>query len=119
MAVLVTAKASWLRNCSFARIDCSECSYESKNVALFVENAVSNAKWLLSGTTKLFRLDEVFKTTKIFGVHVARPEPRLMPVLRAITKVPLWDIRSRSEGFYRFSQPVKTASLLKVGTIDF
>ncbi|KAK4164457.1 hypothetical protein QBC43DRAFT_369820 [Cladorrhinum sp. PSN259] len=102
---------NWLHNCSFARIVWDECSYESKNVALFVENAVSNAKWLLSGTPKLFGLEEVCKTAKVFGVHVARPEPRLMPGLPAITKGPEWDIRSRSEDFYRFSSPVKTASL--------
>ncbi|KAK4229415.1 DNA repair protein RAD5 [Podospora fimiseda] len=102
---------SWLHNCSFARIVWDECSYENKNVALFVENAVANSKWLLSGTPKLFGLQQICKTAKIFGIHVARPEPRLMPGLPEITKGPEWDIRSKSEDFHRFSSPVKTASL--------
>ncbi|KAK3994651.1 hypothetical protein QBC44DRAFT_391387 [Cladorrhinum sp. PSN332] len=102
---------SWLHNCSFARIVWDECSYESKNVALFVENAVSNSKWLLSGTPLVFGLEQVCKTAKMFGIHVARPEPRLMPGLPPITKGPEWDIRSKSEDFHRFSSPVKTASL--------
>lgn len=102
---------SWLHNYSFSRIVWDEYSYENNHVALFVEHAVSNAKWLLSGTPKLFGLEEVCKTAKLFGIHIARPEPRLMPGLPAVTKGPEWDVRSQSEDYHRFSSPVKTASL--------
>ncbi|KAK4466470.1 DNA repair protein RAD5 [Cladorrhinum samala] len=102
---------SWLHNFSFSRIVWDEYSYENNHVALFVEHAVSNSKWLLSGTPKLFGLDEVCKTAKLFGIHIARPEPRLMPGLPAVTKGPEWDVRSPSEDYHRFSSTVKTASL--------
>ncbi|KAK0702627.1 hypothetical protein B0T21DRAFT_416871 [Apiosordaria backusii] len=107
--------ASWLHNCSFARVVWDECSYDhkadNKNIPFFVENLVANAKWLLSGTPKVFDLAEVCKTAKVFGVHLARPEPRIMPGLPAITKGPVLDPASKSEEFHVFSSALKSASL--------
>ncbi|KAH6842581.1 hypothetical protein B0I37DRAFT_393104 [Chaetomium sp. MPI-CAGE-AT-0009] len=63
---------SWLHNCSFARIVWDECScYEDGPIGLFVANAVANAKWLISGTPKLFGLEEVCKIAAAFGIHSA------------------------------------------------
>ncbi|KAK4042658.1 hypothetical protein C8A01DRAFT_13781 [Parachaetomium inaequale] len=103
---------SWLHNCSFARIIWDECSYDDDdNIHLFVANAVANAKWLLSGTPKLFGLEQVCKMAAAFGVHVARPEPRMMPGLPAVTKGPELNPMSKSEQFHVFSSRVKSAAL--------
>ncbi|KAK0660400.1 hypothetical protein QBC41DRAFT_350956 [Cercophora samala] len=108
-------RASWLHNCSFARVVWDECSYDhkadNKNIPFFVENLVANAKWLLSGTPKVFDLSEVCKTAKVFGVHLARPEPRMMPGLPAVTVGPVLEPASKSEEFHRYSSALKSASL--------
>ncbi|KAK4174421.1 hypothetical protein QBC36DRAFT_380208 [Triangularia setosa] len=107
--------ASWLHNCSFARVVWDECSYDhkadNKNIPFFVENLVANAKWLLSGTPKVFDLSEVCKTAKVFGVHLARPEPRIMPGLPVITVGPVLEPASKSEEYHRYSSALKSASL--------
>jgi hypothetical protein len=103
---------SWLHNCSFARIVWDECSYDDdENIHLFVANAVANAKWLLSGTPKLFGLEQVCQMAAAFGVHVARPEPRMMPGLPAVTRGPELNPMSKSEQFHVFSSRVKSAAL--------
>ncbi|KAK4154178.1 hypothetical protein C8A00DRAFT_33070 [Chaetomidium leptoderma] len=102
----------WLHNCSFARVIWDECSYDDdKHVPLFVANAVANAKWLISGTPKLFGLEQVCKIAAAFGVHVARPEPRMMPGLPAVTKGPELDSMSKSEEFHVFSSRIKSVAL--------
>lgn len=102
----------WLHSCSFARIIWDECSYdESSNISLFIANAVANAKWLISGTPKLFGLEEVCRIASAFGIHVARPEPRMMPGLPAVTKGPELTPMSKSEQFHVFSSPLKSAAL--------
>ncbi|GAB1316218.1 hypothetical protein MFIFM68171_06428 [Madurella fahalii] len=101
-----------LHTCTFARIIWDECSYdENAIVPLFIENAVANSKWLLSGTPKLFGLEEVCRIASAFGVHVARPEPRMMPGLPAVTKGPELDAMSKSEQFHVFSSSLKSATL--------
>ncbi|VBB80530.1 Putative protein of unknown function [Podospora comata] len=106
---------SWLHNCSFARVVWDECSYDhkadNKNIPFFVENLVANAKWLLSGTPKVFGLSEVCKTAKVFGVHLARPEPRIMPGLPAVTGGPVLEPASKSEEYHAYSSALKSASL--------
>ncbi|KAL2198168.1 hypothetical protein P885DRAFT_34567 [Corynascus similis CBS 632.67] len=103
---------SCLHNCSFARIVWDECSYDDdSNIRLFVANAVANAKWLLSGTPKLFALEQVCNISAAFGVHVARPEPRMMPGLPAVTKGPELAPMSKSEQFHVFASPVKSVTL--------
>ncbi|KAG7286384.1 hypothetical protein NEMBOFW57_008693 [Staphylotrichum longicolle] len=103
---------SWLHTCSFARIIWDECSYDDEEtISLFIANAVANAKWLLSGTPKLFGLDQVCKTAAAFGIHVARPEPRIMPGLPAVTKGPELNPMSKSEAFHVFSSRVKSSTL--------
>ncbi|KAL2264458.1 hypothetical protein VTK26DRAFT_23 [Humicola hyalothermophila] len=105
---------SWLHSCSFARVVWDECSYDddkNSNIPLFVANAVANAKWLLSGTPKLFDLGDVCRIASAFGIHVARPEPRLMPGLSAVTKGVELDQTSKSEQFHVFSSPVKSVTL--------
>ncbi|KAK4244108.1 hypothetical protein C7999DRAFT_17603 [Corynascus novoguineensis] len=103
---------SCLHNCSFARIVWDECSYDDdSNIRLFVANAVANAKWLLSATPKLFALEQVCNISAAFGVHVARPEPRMMPGLPAVTKGPELAPMSKSEQFHVFASPVKSVTL--------
>lgn len=103
---------NWLHSFSFARIIWDECSYdENPMIPLFIENVVANSKWLLSGTPKLFGLEEVCRIASAFGIHVARPEPRMMPGLPLVTKGPGLDTMSKSEQFHVFSSPVKSASL--------
>ncbi|KXX80855.1 DNA repair protein RAD5 [Madurella mycetomatis] len=102
----------WLHSFSFARIIWDECSYdENPIIPLFIENAIANSKWLLSGTPKLFGLEEVCRIASAFGIHVARPEPRMMPGLPLTTKGLELDTMSKSEQFHVFSSPVKSASL--------
>ncbi|KAL2149184.1 hypothetical protein VTH82DRAFT_8532 [Thermothelomyces myriococcoides] len=113
------AKGPWavscLHNCSFARIVWDECSYDDdeKNVHLFVAHAVANAKWLLSGTPKLFALEQVCKISAAFGVHVARPEPRITPGLPPVTKGPELTPMSKSEQFHKFCSPVRSVALAR------
>ncbi|SPQ26641.1 974c9426-7b5b-4dd5-b544-610f3acf48df [Thermothielavioides terrestris] len=101
-----------LHNCSFARVVWDECSYDEGGlVPLFVANVVANAKWLLSGTPKLFALEQVCKIASVFGIHVARPEPRMLPGLPAVTKGPELDPMSKSEEFHVYSSRVRSAAL--------
>ncbi|KAK3294970.1 uncharacterized protein B0H64DRAFT_425560 [Chaetomium fimeti] len=103
---------SWLHNCSFARIVWDECSrYEDGPIGLFVANAVANSKWLISGTPKLFSLEEVCKIAAAFGIHVARPEPRMMPGLPAVTRGLKLEPMSKSEQFHVYSSVTKSAAL--------
>lgn len=103
---------TWLHSCSFARVIWDECSYNDKDhIPLFVSNAVANAKWLISGTPKLFGLAEVCAIADSFGIHVARPEPRMMPGLPAVTAGPQPDQMSKSEEFHVFSSAVKSTAL--------
>jgi site-specific DNA-cytosine methylase len=105
---------NWLHGCSFARVVWDECSYDEKDqVPLFVANSVANAKWLISGTPKLFGLEQVCKIAAAFGIHVARPEPRMMPGLPAVTKGPQLSPMSRSEEFHVFSSEVKSVVLAR------
>ncbi|KAK4195011.1 hypothetical protein QBC40DRAFT_212452 [Triangularia verruculosa] len=107
--------ASWLHNCSWARVVWDECSYDhrgdNKNIRFFVENLVAYTKWLLSGTPKAYDLAEVCNMAKVFGVHLARPEPRIMPGLPAVTAGPVLEPASKSEEFFEFSSALKSASL--------
>ena len=112
----ITKKAwniSSLHNCSFARVIWDECSYDDddQQVQLFVANTVANAKWLLSGTPKLFGLEQVCMTAAAFGIHIARPEPRMMLGLPGITTGPKLDPMSKSEEFHVFSSRVKSTTL--------
>jgi len=103
-----------LHACSFARIVWDECSYDDDKdsyIPVFVANAVANSKWLLSGTPKLFDLGAVCRLANAFGVHLARPEPRLMPGLPAITEGPKPEQLTPSEQFYAYSSSVKSSSL--------
>ncbi|KAK3906718.1 hypothetical protein C8A05DRAFT_40473 [Staphylotrichum tortipilum] len=103
---------SSLHNYSFARVVWDECSYDDDEILpLFVANAVASAKWLLTGTPKLFGLEHVCNLAAAFGIHVARPEPRIMPGLPAVTKGPVLEPMSKSEQFHIFSSPVKSSSL--------
>jgi hypothetical protein len=103
---------SWLHSCSFARVVWDECSYDGGNhIPLFVANAVANAKWLISGTPKLFDLGEVCKIAGAFGIHVARPEPRMCPGLPPVTRGLELDQMTKSEQFHVFSSPVKSVEL--------
>ncbi|KAL2162377.1 hypothetical protein VTH06DRAFT_7290 [Thermothelomyces fergusii] len=105
---------SCLHNCSFARIVWDECSYDDDdNIRLFVAHAVANAKWLLSGTPKLFALEQVCRISAAFGVHVARPEPRITPGLPSVTKGPELAPMSKSEQFHKFCSPVKSIALAR------
>ena len=107
-----TWSISSLHNYSFARIIWDECSYDDdETVPLFVANAVANAKWLLTGTPKLFGLEHVCNLAAAFGIHVARPEPRIMPGLPAVTKGLVLEPMSKSEQFHVFSSRVKSSSL--------
>ncbi|KAL2264913.1 hypothetical protein VTJ83DRAFT_7423 [Remersonia thermophila] len=110
------AKLQWtptcLHNCSFARIIWDEYTYDGGDlIHLFVSNAVANAKWLLSGTPELFTLEHVCRVAAAFGIHLARPEPRMMPGLPPVTAGPVLDPMSKSEEFHVFSSRVKSASL--------
>ncbi|KAK4100076.1 hypothetical protein N658DRAFT_146287 [Parathielavia hyrcaniae] len=102
---------NWLHSCSFARVVWDECSYDDHIISLFVSNSVASAKWLLSGTPKLFDLSHVSNLASAFGIHVARPEPRIMPGLPALTNGPVLSPMSRSEEFHVFSSGVKSATL--------
>ena len=104
---------SSLHNCSFARVIWDECSYDDddQQVQLFVANTVANAKWLLSGTPKLFGLEQVCMTAAAFGIHVARPEPRMMLGLPGVTTGPKLEPMSKSEEFHVFSSRVKSTTL--------
>ncbi|AEO59218.1 hypothetical protein MYCTH_2307313 [Thermothelomyces thermophilus ATCC 42464] len=105
---------SCLHNCSFARVVWDECSYDDDdNIRLFVAHAVANTKWLLSGTPKLFALEQVCRISAAFGVHVARPEPRITPGLPAVTKGPELAPMSKSEQFHKFCSPVKSVTLAR------
>jgi site-specific DNA-cytosine methylase len=105
---------NWLYCCSFARVVWDECSYDEKEpVPLFVAHSVANAKWLISGTPKLFGLEQVCKIASAFGIHVARPEPRIMPGLPAATKGPQLSPMSKSEEFHVFSSEVKSVVLAR------
>ena len=107
-----TWSMSSLHNYTFARTIWDECSYDDDEVVpLFVANAVANAKWLLTGTPKLFGLEHVCNMATAFGIHVARPEPRIMPGLPAVTKGPVLEPMSKSEQFHIFSSRVKSSSL--------
>ena len=117
VANMAITKKGWnissLHNCSFARVIWDECSYDDddQQVQLFVANTVANAKWLLSGTPKLFGLEQVCMTAAVFGVHVARPEPRMMLGLPGITTGPKLEPMSKSEEFHVFSSRVKSTTL--------
>ncbi|KAL2115558.1 hypothetical protein VTJ04DRAFT_9813 [Mycothermus thermophilus] len=101
-----------LHNCSFARIVWDEYTYDGGDIIhLFVSNAVANAKWLLSGTPELFTLEHVCRVAATFGIHLARPEPRMMPGLPPITTGPSLDPMTKSEEFHVFSSRAKSASL--------
>ncbi|KAK3305388.1 uncharacterized protein B0T15DRAFT_195642 [Chaetomium strumarium] len=101
---------SWLHNCSFARVIWDECSYDDDNhIRLFVANAAANAKWLISGTPKLFALEQVCKMAAVFGIHVARPEQRMMPGLPAVTEGPKLHPMTKSEEFHMFSSRIRSA----------
>jgi site-specific DNA-cytosine methylase len=101
-----------LHNLSFARVVWDECSYDDDEyIHLFIANAVANAKWLISGTPKLFGLEQVCKIAAAFGIHVARPEPRMMPGLPAVTNGPELKPMSKSEEFHLYSSGVKSVSL--------
>ncbi|KAH6617255.1 hypothetical protein F5144DRAFT_498768 [Chaetomium tenue] len=103
---------SWLHNFSFARIVWDECScYEAGPIGLFVANAVANAKWPISATPKLFGLEEVCQMAAALGVHVARPEPRMLPGLPAVTRGVRLEPMSKSEQFHVYSSVPKSAAL--------
>ncbi|KAK4240227.1 hypothetical protein C8A03DRAFT_31703 [Achaetomium macrosporum] len=103
---------SWLHNCSFARVIWDECSYDDDNyIRLFVANAVANAKWLISGTPKLFALEQVCNMATAFGIHVARPEPRMMPGLPAVTKGPELHPMTKSEEFHVFASRIRSVAV--------
>ncbi|KAK4191163.1 hypothetical protein QBC35DRAFT_471233 [Podospora australis] len=105
----------WLLACSFARIVWDECSYDDSNrnkcTALFVGNTLANAKWLLSGTPKVFDLAETCRTAKVFGVHLARHEPRIMPGLDTVTNGPVVPQLSKSEEYHMYSSGLKSPLL--------
>ncbi|KAL1842211.1 hypothetical protein VTJ49DRAFT_5823 [Mycothermus thermophilus] len=113
---LSRGKSQWtptcLHNCSYARIIWDEYTYDGGDlIHLFVSNAVANAKWLLSGTPELFTLQHVCRVAAAFGIHLARPEPRMMPGLPPIMTGPALDPMSKSEEFHVFSSRVKSPSL--------
>jgi site-specific DNA-cytosine methylase len=109
---LETWSVQGLHSCSFARIIWDECSYDGNStISLFVTNAIANSKWLISGTPKLFGLDEVCRIASTFGIHVARAEPRMMPGLPSVIKGPKLEPMSKSEQFHVFSSSVKSAVL--------
>ncbi|KAL2130896.1 hypothetical protein VTI74DRAFT_5802 [Chaetomium olivicolor] len=103
---------NWFFSFSFARVVWDECSYnDEEKIPLVIANVVANSKWLLSGTPKLFDLAEVCNIAASFGVHVARPEPRMMPGLPPVTKGPVLEPMSKSEEFHVFSSRVKSVEL--------
>ncbi|KAK4133784.1 hypothetical protein BT67DRAFT_382302 [Trichocladium antarcticum] len=105
---------AWLHSCSFARIIWDECAYDDEKentIPLFVANAVANAKWLISGTPKLFNLGDVCRIAAAFGLHIAKPDPRMMPGLPPVTKGLEQEQMSKSEMFHVFSSVVKSADL--------
>ncbi|KAK4126664.1 hypothetical protein N657DRAFT_170818 [Parathielavia appendiculata] len=104
-------QVNWIHACSFSRVIWDECSYDDITIALFVANAVANAKWLISGTPKVSDLEHVCNIGSAFGVHVARPEPRIMPGLPALTNGPELSPMSRSEEFHVYSSGVKSVTL--------
>ncbi|KAK4142045.1 uncharacterized protein C8A04DRAFT_13559 [Dichotomopilus funicola] len=110
-------KPSSLHACTFARIFWDECSYGDDNetgyTRLFVSNAVANAKWLVSGTPKLFNLKQVCDIASVFGIHIARPEPRMPPGLPAVAKGPELTPMSKSEQFYVLSSGLKSTALVE------
>lgn len=102
---------SWLYNFSFARLIWDECScYGDGPLGLFVANAVANAKWPISATPKLFGLEDVCKMAAALGIHVARPEPRMLPSLPAVTRGVDVEL-SKSEKFHVYSSVPKSAAL--------
>ncbi|KAK1750800.1 hypothetical protein QBC47DRAFT_406500 [Echria macrotheca] len=102
---------TWIHNFSFARIIWDEFSYENELVELFVKHAIAPCKWLLSGTPKMDNLQDICRTARIFGVHVARPEPQMPPGLPAVCVGPPTNEFTKSEQFRALLSPVKTVDL--------
>ncbi|KAK5661699.1 hypothetical protein OQA88_9799 [Cercophora sp. LCS_1] len=102
---------TWLHNFSFARIIWDEFSYENERAGLFFETAMANAKWLLSATPPMTGLGDICNIAKKFNVHIARPEPQMMPGLPITAQGPVLSHTSKSEDFRSFSSPVRSIDL--------
>lgn len=102
---------TWIHNLSFARFIWDEFSYENAKLGCFAETVSASAKWFLSGTPRLATLRDVCATAKKFGIHLARPEPQMMPGLPESAGGPVLGRTSKSEDFRAFSAPLRSIDM--------
>ncbi|KAK4447863.1 hypothetical protein QBC34DRAFT_495705 [Podospora aff. communis PSN243] len=103
--------SQWIHNFSFARFIWDECSYEHPRLSAFAEHVGAGAKWFLSGTPRLATLRDVCGAARLFGIHIARPEPQMAPGLPSSAEGPVLSSMSKSEEFRALSAPLRSIDM--------
>ena len=88
-------------------LDEASFSVEGSPLSMYLANVRAGAKWLLSGTPRLSNLEQLNISAQQLGIHLASPQPNVLPGLPAAAKGPRTDLMSPSATF-RATRDVKS-----------
>ena len=99
---------------AFRRVILDEFSYtkDGSPASLFVANVRADAKWLLSATPLLRTLGTLNVPAKLLGVHLASPQPNVLPGVPPVGEGPNTDRMTAGEKF-RATRSTKSASYVQ------